>query len=138
MVFAVVGTVVMLFLCMAGASYVSNVAKVSSTYAALKGAKASGTSSSDITSSETSSTNRELKGRMERFERRLQQHKMELEAKEHARTSTDSASENQYTSEDQSSPTKESSFPKQLWFAGSNRWKQKNGMTSGSMTSSGV
>merc|ERR1719263_1950577 len=37
-----------------------------------------GTSSSDITSSETGSTDRELKSRMERFEKRLEDHKKML------------------------------------------------------------
>merc|ERR1719265_2011719 len=39
------------------------------------------TSSSDVTSSETGSTDRELKSRMERFEKRLEQHKAMLESK---------------------------------------------------------
>lgn len=40
------------------------------------------TSSSDITSSETGSTDRELKNRMERFEKRLEEHKRMLEVGE--------------------------------------------------------
>merc|ERR1719379_3198359 len=40
------------------------------------------TSSSDITSSETGSTDRELKSRMERFEKRLDDHKKMLETRD--------------------------------------------------------
>ena len=40
------------------------------------------TSSSDITSSETGSTDRELKSRMERFEKRLEDHKKMLETRD--------------------------------------------------------
>merc|ERR1719183_1085715 len=40
------------------------------------------TSSSDITSSETGSTDRELKSRMERFEKRLEDHKKLLETRD--------------------------------------------------------
>merc|ERR1719379_3115642 len=51
------------------------------------------TSSSDITSSETGSTDRELKSRMERFETRLQEHKKMLESKgEESSSVTDSDS----------------------------------------------
>merc|ERR1719378_427428 len=51
------------------------------------------TSSSDITSSETGSTDKELKSRMERFEQRLDEHKKLLEGKRDVSSSiTDSDS----------------------------------------------
>merc|ERR1719183_2318512 len=46
------------------------------------------TSSSDITSSETGSTDRELKSRMERFEKRLEDHKKMLEQRSDTGTSS--------------------------------------------------
>eukprot|EP00746_Dinoflagellata_sp_MGD_P010672 gnl/MRDRNA2_/MRDRNA2_122130_c0_seq1.p1 gnl/MRDRNA2_/MRDRNA2_122130_c0~~gnl/MRDRNA2_/MRDRNA2_122130_c0_seq1.p1 ORF type:complete len:186 (+),score=35.91 gnl/MRDRNA2_/MRDRNA2_122130_c0_seq1:55-558(+) len=56
------------------------------------------TSSSDITSSETGSTDKELKSRMERFEMRLAEHKKMLEAKDETGSSsvTDSDSKSSY------------------------------------------
>jgi hypothetical protein len=70
------------------AVFVAIVGIASRAYANRSGYKTFGdklglsTSSSDITSSETGSTDRELKSRMERFEKRLEDHKKMLETRD--------------------------------------------------------
>merc|ERR1719498_563488 len=75
--------------CVVGAAvFVAVVGAASRLYANRSGYKTFGdksglsTSSSDIASSETGSTDRELKSRMERFEKRLEDHKKMLETRD--------------------------------------------------------
>jgi hypothetical protein len=75
-------------------------------YSAFVNGSGLSTSSSDITSSETGSTDRELKNRMERFEQRLEDHKRKLEAEgQIERSTTDESSvENRESKLDQRKP----------------------------------
>lgn len=70
--------VICLLICTTGCWYLTR--SRPGAYGIMGGAAKGQTSSSDITSPGSSSTNRELKGRMERFGQRLEEHKRQLEA----------------------------------------------------------